>query len=152
MTGLETPDADASASPAPSSFLDGTSEGSTEGSTVKPEMIKKRRDFLAAARARRWVAKGVLVQGRKRRDGEPHDPSLVRVGYTCSKKVGGAVVRNRAKRRLRAAAVEVLPGQGLPGWDYVLIGKAGQTIERAYSDLVNDLTIALERLHAPKRK
>ncbi len=107
MTGLDTPDADASASPAPSSFLDGFS--------VKPEMIEKRRDFLAAARARRWVAKGMLVQGRQRREGQPSAPAAIRVGYTCSKKVGGAVVRNRAKRRLRAAAAEVLPLMGRPG-------------------------------------
>lgn len=157
MTGPETPDAKVSAaSLAPSSFPDGSSSGSTEsspdGSTVKPEMIKKRRDFLAAARARRWVAKGMLVQGRKRREGEPVPAEIVRVGYTCSKKVGGAVIRNRAKRRLRAAAAEVLPVQGQPGWDYVLIGKAGQTIERPFSDLLRDLQTALERVHEPKRK
>lgn len=119
---------------------------------MKPEVIKKRRDFLAAARARRWVARGMLVQGRPRRMGETHDASLVRVGYTCSKKVGGAVTRNRAKRRLRAAAAEVLPAKGRPGWDYVLIGKAGQTVERVYADLVRDLEMALDRVHEPARK
>lgn len=149
MTGPETPDAKASASPAPSSFLIAVAGA---GSTVKPEMIKKRRDFLAAARARRWVARGMLVQGRKRRDGEPVGAGIIRVGYTCSKKVGGAVVRNRAKRRLRAAAAEVLPAQGRPGWDYVLIGKAGQTVERGFADLVSDLKTALSRVHEPKRK
>lgn len=145
MTGLETPGEDGpAASLAPSSFLGGFS--------VKPEMIKKRRDFLAAARARRWVARGMLVQGRKRRDGEPVGSDVVRVGYTCSKKVGGAVVRNRAKRRLRAVAAEVLPIQGRPGWDYVLIGKAGQTIDRSFPDLIGDLKTALDRVHEPKRK
>ncbi len=149
MTGPETPDAKASAaSPAPSSFPD----GSSAGFPVKPAMIRKRRDFLAAARAKRWVAKGMLVQGRQRRDAEPVAPDEVRVGYTCSKKVGGAVVRNRAKRRLRAAAAEVLPGHGRPGWDYVLIGKAGQTVERAFPDLVRDLKTALDRVHEPRRK
>ncbi len=149
MTGLDTPDADASASPAPSCFQEGAVP---DGFSVKPEMIKKRRDFLAAARARRWVAKGMLVQGRQRREGEPAAPEAIRVGYTCSKKVGGAVVRNRAKRRLRAAAAEVLPAMGRPGWDYVLIGKAGQTIDRLFTDLVGDLQTALDRVHEPKRK
>jgi len=149
MTGLETPGANASASPASSSFPTAVVG---PGSAVKPEMIKKRRDFLAAARARRWVAKGMLVQGRKRRSGEPVAAEIVRVGYTCSKKVGGAVIRNRAKRRLRAAAAEVLPQSGRPGWDYVLIGKAGQTIDRSFPDLIADLKIALDRVHEPKRK
>ena len=149
MTGPETPDVDASASPAPSSFPD---EVLIAGSPVKPEMIKKRRDFLAAARARRWVAKGMLVQGRKRREGEDAAPEAIRVGYTCSKKVGGAVIRNRAKRRLRAAAAEVLPVKGRPGWDYVLIGKAGQTVDRVFADLVSDLATALDRVHEPRRK
>lgn len=153
MTGLDAPDANASASPAPSCFQEGSfPDGASPGFPVKPEMIRKRRDFLAAARARRWVARGMLVQGRKRRDGEPHDPALVRVGYTCSKKVGGAVVRNRAKRRLRAAAAEVLPRMGRPGWDYVLIGKAGQTVDRTFADLVSDLQTAINRVHAPKRR
>lgn len=115
-------------------------------------MIKKRRDFLAAARARRWVATGLLVQGRRRKEGEAIAPDAIRVGYTCSKKVGGAVVRNRAKRRLRAAAAKVLPLKGRQGWDYVLIGKAGQTVERGFSDLVADLEHALDRLHQPRRK
>ncbi len=149
MTGPETPDVKSSASPAPSSLLN---ETQAAGFAVKHEMIKKRRDFLAAARARRWVAKGMLVQGRQRRDEEQAAPEAVRVGYTCSKKVGGAVIRNRAKRRLRAAAARVLPIKGRPGWDYVLIGKAGQTVERTFADLISDLQLALDRVHEPKRK
>ena len=153
MTGPETPDMDMSASPAPSCFQKGSfSDGGASGSTVKPEMIKKRRDFLAAARARRWVARGMLLQGRQRREGEDAASEAVRVGYTRSKKVGGAVIRNRAKRRLRAAAAEVLPTKGRPGWDYVLIGKAGQTVERGFADLVADLETALDRVHEPKRR
>ena len=152
MTGPETPDVKTSASPAPSSFPKGASRNAGAGDPAKPEMIKKRRDFLAAARARRWVAKGMLVQGRRRREGEAASPGAVRVGYTCSKKVGGAVVRNRAKRRLRAAAAEVLPIKGRPGWDYVLIGKAGKTVEQGFADLVADLETALDRVHAPKRR
>lgn len=86
---------------------------------------------------------GVIVQGRPRGEGAP------RVGYTCSKKVGNAVARNRAKRRLREAARAVIPELGHEGWDYVLIGRQGATAARAFPDLVRDLTTALARLHAP---
>lgn len=117
---------------------------------MKPEVLKKRREFLAAAKARRAGAASMMVQGRRRRDGEA-DPDLVRVGYTCSKKVGNAVARNRAKRRLRAVAAEVLPREGRPGWDYVLIGRADVTAARAYPDLLRDLEKALGKLHEHAR-
>lgn len=117
---------------------------------IRPEMIRKRRDFLAAARARRWSAPGFLFQGRQRRAGEPAAPEAVRIGFTCSKKVGDAVRRNRAKRRLRAIAATVLPRAGRPGWDYVLIGKAEITASRDYNDLLADLEKALKRVHEPR--
>jgi len=69
----------------------------------------------------------------------------VRVGFTASRKVGNAVVRNRAKRRLRAAAAEILSRDGRPGTDYVLIARAG-TGERRYTDLVADLAGALRQV------
>ncbi|MEM8751802.1 MAG: ribonuclease P protein component [Pseudomonadota bacterium] len=117
-----------------------------------PETLKKRRDFLAAARARRWAAPGLLLQGRRRREGEPAPAEAVRVGYTCSKKVGNAVARNRAKRRLRAAAAAVLPRVGRPGWDYVLIGRAEATAARPFADLLGDLETALARVHQPQKR
>ena len=70
-----------------------------------------------------------------------------RVGFTVTKKVGNAVVRNRVRRRLRAAAAEVLPGGASPGTDYVLIGRTA-TLRRPYSDLVGDVEAALKRLGA----
>jgi ribonuclease P protein component len=69
----------------------------------------------------------------------------VRVGFTASRKVGNAVLRNRAKRRLRAAAVAVLPRDGRKGTDYVLIARAG-TGERPYAELVRDLEAALRQI------
>jgi ribonuclease P protein component len=69
----------------------------------------------------------------------------VRVGFTASRKVGNAVVRNRAKRRLRAAAAEVLGRSGRQGTDYVLIARAG-TGERAYAELIGDLAAALRQV------
>lgn len=70
----------------------------------------------------------------------------LRVGYTASKKIGGAVVRNRAKRRLRAAAAAVLPLSGLPGTDYVLVARR-DTATRPFDSLVQDLAEALRAAH-----
>ena len=112
--------------------------------------LTKRPDFLRASRAKRQATKGLVLQARKRGAGEP-DPDLIRIGYTCSKKVGNAVMRNRAKRRLRAIAREVLPVKGHAGWDYVLIGRVGTTVDRPYIEMVNDLTRALTIIHGPAK-
>lgn len=111
-----------------------------------PDTLLKRRDFLACARGRRWAAPGLVLQARARDDQAP-----LRVGYTCSKKVGNAVARNRAKRRLRAAAALVFAAQGKPGWDYVLIGRSGSTAARPFPVLLGDLRTALDRVHAPRK-
>ena len=107
------------------------------------ETLKNRPDFLRAAQARRQGTGGFLLQGRARDDGA----ALVRVGFTASKKIGNAVARNRAKRRLRAVVREVLAAAARPGWDYVLVAKPQATIARAYADLLADLHTALRSVH-----
>jgi ribonuclease P protein component len=105
--------------------------------------LKTRADFLRiAAGRRRAAAPGVVLQAAP----QPAGPGpLIRVGFTASRKVGPAVTRNRAKRRLRAAADAVLAQRGRPGTDYVLIARAG-TAERPYRALVADLESALRRV------
>jgi ribonuclease P protein component len=132
---------------APARDMSAAGEARRPGASRALDTIKQRRDFLAAARARKWIAPGLILQGRDR--GEPETPP--RVGFTCSKKIGKAVVRNRAKRRLRAAAREVLPARARPGWDYVLIGRPGATVSRPFADLVSDLETALTKVHRPPK-
>ncbi|MCP3969843.1 MAG: ribonuclease P protein component [Rhodobacteraceae bacterium] len=108
-------------------------------------VLRKRADFLRAARAKRVVRPGFVLQARRRAPDE--SATGVRIGFTCSKKVGNAVARNRAKRRLREIARQMLPGQGRPGWDYVLIGRSGHTADLPFDRLLNDLSTALTKLH-----
>lgn len=109
--------------------------------------LKRRPEFLAvAASRRRWVAPGLILQAARR----PEDselPPAPRIGFTASRKVGIAVVRNRARRRLKAAAEQVLPRCGAPGFDYVVIART-ETATRPFAELVADMTTAMERLNA----
>ncbi len=115
-----------------------------------PARLLKRSDFLrVAAMRRKWAAPGLIVQAAPNRD--PGGEAAIRVGFTTSKKVGSAVERNRARRRLRAAVAEVFPGQAVPGTDYVVIGRR-DTLTRPYSLLLQDLRTALKRVGTPRRK
>ena len=112
--------------------------------------LKRRPEFLAVAGERRkWVAPGLILQAR-RHDDRQHPPAggpAVRFGLTASKKVGYAVARNRARRRLRAAADELLAAHGAPGFDLVLIART-ETLARRWGDLKADLATGLRRLGA----
>ena len=132
--------------------------------------LKKRREFLAVAATRRkWVAPGLILQIRKQdsqtaSSGTPQGPDQpengqqastsenttgIRVGFTTSRKVGGAVQRNRARRRLRAAADGILPRYAAPGFDFVIIGRRA-TLTRPWEDLRQDLATALKKLGAAR--
>tara|TARA_R110002124_G_scaffold58711_5_gene163221 strand:- start:999 stop:1325 length:327 start_codon:yes stop_codon:yes gene_type:complete len=108
-------------------------------------MLTKRADFLRAANGRRQGTPGIHLQARRRAEGEAPG---IRVGYTCSKKVGNAVARNRAKRRLREVARLVLPAEGRTGWDYVLVGRNTVTASLPFPDLIRDMRRALTKVHS----
>lgn len=110
--------------------------------TTMPATLCKRSDFLAAAKGRRQGMPGFLLQALARGGADP-----ARIGYTCSKKIGNAVARNRAKRRLRALARDVLPGRARAGWDYVLVGRPGATVSRDFAAMRDELASALRKVH-----
>jgi ribonuclease P protein component len=105
--------------------------------------MTRRADFLAANRGLRAPMPGFVLLVHDRRDGDP----TPRLGSTVTKKIGGAVIRNRMKRRFRALAAAALPEGGIGGADHVLIGRAGG-IERDYGLLKAELEKALRRLAA----
>lgn len=132
--------------------------------------LKTRPEFLKVAAARRkWATPGLVLQAARRQPGDDRaalgvspitasgvkasgavarEEPEVRVGFTVTRKVGNAVVRNRVKRRLRAAAAEVFGQHGRAGTDYVVIGRAA-TLTRPYDALRQDLEQAILKVERP---
>jgi ribonuclease P protein component len=109
------------------------------------QKLTKRSEFLACAQAPSCAKGSVVVQARPRGDDAP----LVRVGFTATKRIGGAVERNRAKRRMREAARVLLPEFASPGVDYVIIARGG-VLKRPWARLLDDVKSALLRLAAER--
>ncbi len=113
------------------------------------ERLKRRSEFLrVAATRRKWVTPGLILQAAPRAPGDAPEAAAIqpaRIGYTASKKVGIAVARNRARRRLRAAVTQLLPLHAAPAHDYVLVARA-DTVTRPFAELLRDLETALRRL------
>jgi ribonuclease P protein component len=101
-------------------------------------VLTRRADFIAANRGLRVARPGFVLLVN------PNASDALRFGITVTTKIGNAVVRNRMKRRFRALLRELLPVQGLPGHDHVLIGREGG-IERDFGKLRDELTAALAR-------
>ena len=122
-----------------------TDESGDHGSSdlLVLEHLKHRKDFLRLAHAKRVHSTSFVLQARNRGDAQ-----ALRVGFTCSKKVGNAVARNRAKRRLREIARLILPRFGQIGHDYVLIGRANVTASTKFTALQDELLASLRKLQA----
>ena len=108
------------------------------------DRLKRRADFLSAAKGTRVQASSFLMQARDRRDRD-----TPRVGFTVTKKTGNAVERNRIRRRLRAAANAVIPRAGREGFDYVLVARR-PALTSPFEAMLADLERALARLHDRK--
>lgn len=127
------------------------------------QRLKRRAEFLAVGgQGLRCVTPGVVLQAldrsqgptaRRFTDAAPDSKPTpgIRYGITASKRVGNAVARNRVRRRLRALAEALLPVYGVPGCDYVLVGRA-VTVSRAHEALTGDLTNALVRVRSMPRR
>ena len=119
--------------------MSGSADPATPQTGAPAGRIKKRRDFLrAASRGKRAARPGLVIQALATESGS------LRLGFTVTKKVGNAVVRNRARRRLKEAARLTLPGLGVSGWDLVLIGRDA-TGARPFAQLIEDLRGALRQ-------
>ena len=114
---------------------------------VKMSRLAKRADFLRLARGQRFTTEGLVLQMQP----NPAGGEGLRAGFTATKKLGNAVVRNRTKRRLREVARLVLPLFANPGCDYVLIGREA-TATRPFASLIEDLKRALVRVHAARSR
>jgi ribonuclease P protein component len=111
------------------------------GAKASLSVLRRRAEFLAVARqGKKWSASSLIVQCAPR-----SSQATIRFGLTASGKVGKAVIRNRARRRLRALAMEILPHQSKPGYDYVLIARTAAA-NCAFADLRNEFLTALRKL------
>jgi ribonuclease P protein component len=115
--------------------------------------LKTRAEFLHVRGGERYTAPSFVLQARKRerREGEKLcvDPHVARFGFTTTKALGSAVVRNRARRRLKEAVRLAGARHAAEGYDYVLIARDG-TVQRPFDELIKDLERALAKVHEPK--
>ncbi len=114
--------------------------------------LTQRSDFVhAATHGHKWATPGLVLQCVKTRRLNPTDVKRkknhmgFRIGFTATRRIGGAVVRNKAKRRLREVAARVMPERARAGYDYVLIARTS-TAQRTFQNLIEDLTKALAKV------
>ena len=117
-----------------------------QSQNTKLGTLKKRSEFLHVRGGRYQAIGGIVIQMRApKTDRDPQAADGINVGFTATKKIGNAVVRNRCKRRMRALAREFLPQYGKPGHDYVFIARA-KTAQTPWKNLQKDVKKALLRL------
>lgn len=117
--------------------------------------LKRRSEFLRVRGGLRWSTPALVLEAKPRAAGLDAGPDesgqlagSARFGFTVTKKIGNAVVRNRVRRRFKEAVRELLP-QARDGFDYVVIARP-PAIEQSYADLKADLLLALSRMHRVK--
>ncbi|MEE9587490.1 MAG: ribonuclease P protein component [Hyphomicrobiaceae bacterium] len=129
---------------------------------LRLETLKRRADFLRLRNGTRWTTSAFVLSAAPTKSSQnmtgkrptavqvtsncAREVATARFGFTVTKKLGGAVVRNRIRRRLREAVRLVAAGHARAGFDYVLIARRG-ALKRPFADLIYDLQTALARLH-----
>ncbi|MEM8947823.1 MAG: ribonuclease P protein component [Pseudomonadota bacterium] len=133
-----------------SDFEGHATRDSAPATAVDVVRLKRRAEFLAvAATGRRWIAPSFVLQtGRRLTDAKSED-AAIGLGFTATRRIGNAVARNRAKRRLREAARRLLPDAAVAGHDYVLIARA-EVLTCAFQTLLDDLERAFSRVLTAK--
>ena len=110
--------------------------------------LKKRAEFLRLRGGARWATGAFVLETKPRSEGTPAFTDGPRFGFTVTKALGGAVIRNRIRRRLKAAVGELIVQCAKSGHDYVVIARA-PAAERSFGDLKKDLEQAFQRVHHP---
>tara|TARA_B100001057_G_C22812838_1_gene936139 strand:+ start:1494 stop:1877 length:384 start_codon:yes stop_codon:yes gene_type:complete len=113
----------------------------------KIERLLKSSEFKEVNKGKSIIKAGVIVKAKKRSMTLFEKNDTVRIGLTCSKKIGNAVKRNRAKRRLNALSKLVFPYYSKSGWDYVLIGKKDETINISFKEIKKNMINAMKIIH-----
>lgn len=122
-----------------------SNESATTGSNRPIEVIRKRADFLAANRGKRFVTSDFVLLAHRRRSDHAVPAETIRHGITVTKKIGNAVARNRMKRRFRALLAETLPRHGITGVDHIMIGRKADK-ETNFDAMKDDLDKGLKYL------
>lgn len=127
--------------------------------SIDLQTLRKRRDFVSLSlNAKKIHLPAFVLLAQQRDPNAPTSPNtettVIRVGLTVSRRVGKATIRNRVKRRLRAAVTEIFrhEARATPGWDYVLIGRRDISLKRDFAALVKDLRYAIRRLQKSQRR
>lgn len=110
--------------------------------------LKTRSEFLYVKAGTRFATPSLVLQARRRDPASRQAPHLTRFGFTATKRLGGAVIRNRARRRLKEAVRLAGAARATQGYDYVLIARRG-AVQRPFNELIKDLERALAKVHEP---
>lgn len=120
---------------------DRSEAGRERGGLATVRRLRRRAEFLAAARGLRWTATPFTLQAKARSPGAGLGDPALGLGFTATRKLGNAVVRNRARRRLKEAARQVLPGAALPGIDYVIVARPA-ALTCAFTQITSEMVRA----------
>lgn len=116
---------------------------------MKPATLKKRSEFLRIRGGARWSGSAFVLEAKPREANLPAEGAdAPRFGFTVTKQIGKANVRNRVRRRLRAVVTALAPERARSNFDYVLIARLN-ALDRPFADLQKDLEQAFDRVHHP---
>jgi ribonuclease P protein component len=110
--------------------------------------LQKRAEFLRTRGGRSWASASLVLQARRN---ETDAPGAARFGFAATKRLGSAVRRNRARRRLKEAVRLTAPNHARADYDYVVIARQG-TLAHTFPDIVKELKTALRKVHGNKAK